>query len=96
MSWVSLNAQWAIASGAIRFEHKQMSIKNCSYDFELAVDPVFIDEPLVNFILIFLIILNCSSMIISYFHKFLLKFHSLVKHLRCIESLTCGTQPLGA
>lgn len=47
MSWVSLNAQWAIASGAIRFEHKQMSISNCSYDFELAVDSVFIDEPYV-------------------------------------------------
>lgn len=47
MSWVSLNAQWAIASGAIHFEHKEMSISNCSYDFESPVAPAFIDEPLV-------------------------------------------------
>lgn len=35
MSWVSLNAQFAIASGSIHFEHKQMSTSNCSYDFEV-------------------------------------------------------------
>lgn len=35
MSWVSLNAQWAIASGALKFEHKLTSISNCSYDFDL-------------------------------------------------------------
>lgn len=35
MSWISLNAQWAIASGAIKYEHKEMSIWNCSYDFDL-------------------------------------------------------------
>lgn len=46
MSWVSLNAQWAIASGAVRFEHKEMSISNCSYDFDLVESqPAFIDEP---------------------------------------------------
>ncbi|XP_031637399.1 sodium-coupled monocarboxylate transporter 1 [Contarinia nasturtii] len=44
MSWVSLNAQWAIASGAIQFEHKEMSISNCSYDFELTVKPEFVHE----------------------------------------------------
>lgn len=35
MSWISLNAQWAIASGAIKYEHKEMSIWNCTYDFDL-------------------------------------------------------------
>lgn len=45
MSWVSLNAQWAIASGATRFEHKPMSISNCSYDFDLMEEPAFIDQP---------------------------------------------------
>lgn len=34
MSWVSLNAQWAIASGALRFEHKPMAVDQCSYNFE--------------------------------------------------------------
>lgn len=34
MSWVSLNAQWAIASGALRFEHKPMAADQCSYNFE--------------------------------------------------------------
>lgn len=46
MSWVSLNAQWAIASGAIKFDHKEMSISNCSYDFNLVdPNPAFFDEP---------------------------------------------------
>jgi hypothetical protein len=34
MSWVSLNAQWAIASGAIQFEHKTTSVENCDYNFD--------------------------------------------------------------
>lgn len=34
MSWVSLNAQWAIASGALRFEHKPMAVDQCPYNFE--------------------------------------------------------------
>lgn len=34
MSWVSLNAQWAIASGAIHFEHKPTSVDDCSYNFD--------------------------------------------------------------
>lgn len=33
MSWVSLNAQWAIASGAIKYGSKQTSIENCTYNF---------------------------------------------------------------
>lgn len=33
MSWVSLKAQWAIASGAIHFEHKATSVDNCDYNF---------------------------------------------------------------
>lgn len=33
MSWVSLNAQWAIASGAIQFEHKTTSVDDCDYNF---------------------------------------------------------------
>lgn len=46
MSWVSINAQLAIASGATRFEHKEMSIKNCSYDFDIEVlHTSFIEEP---------------------------------------------------
>ncbi|KAJ6636751.1 Sodium-coupled monocarboxylate transporter 1 [Pseudolycoriella hygida] len=35
MSWVSLNAQWAIASGAIRFEHKTTSVGECDYEFDV-------------------------------------------------------------
>ncbi|KAG4065705.1 hypothetical protein HA402_012383 [Bradysia odoriphaga] len=34
MSWVSLNAQWAIASGAIHFEHKLTSVDDCDYNFD--------------------------------------------------------------
>lgn len=46
ISWLSLNAQWAIASGAIHFEHKEMSINNCSYEFELLSDDrAFVHEP---------------------------------------------------
>lgn len=33
MSWVSLNAQWALASGAIRYEHKTMSVEDCDYNW---------------------------------------------------------------
>lgn len=33
MSWISLNAQWAIASGALTFETKQLSVDQCTYKF---------------------------------------------------------------
>lgn len=46
MSWVSVNAQLAIASGATQFEHKEMSISNCSYDFDIEVPHAsLIEEP---------------------------------------------------
>lgn len=35
MAWVSLNAQLAIASGDMQFEHKPSSIDQCTYEFEL-------------------------------------------------------------
>lgn len=34
MSWVSLNAQWAIASGAIHFDSKPTSVEHCDYSFD--------------------------------------------------------------
>lgn len=34
MSWISLNAQLAIASGALHFEHKATSVANCSYSYD--------------------------------------------------------------
>lgn len=34
MSWISLNAQWAIASGALSFEHKPMQVDDCEYNIE--------------------------------------------------------------
>jgi hypothetical protein len=37
MSWVCLNAQWAIASGALKFPHKEMSVDNCTYNFDRSV-----------------------------------------------------------
>ncbi|EDW15587.1 sodium-coupled monocarboxylate transporter 1 [Drosophila mojavensis] len=36
MSWVSLNAQWAIASGAIRYQTKPLNVDQCSYSFNAA------------------------------------------------------------
>uniref|UniRef100_A0A1B0CY50 Sodium-coupled monocarboxylate transporter 1 n=1 Tax=Lutzomyia longipalpis TaxID=7200 RepID=A0A1B0CY50_LUTLO len=33
MSWISLNAQWAIASGSLKFDTKPMSIDGCNYLF---------------------------------------------------------------
>ncbi len=33
MSWLILNAQWAIASGAMKFEHKTTSVVDCDYNF---------------------------------------------------------------
>ncbi|XP_037051954.1 sodium-coupled monocarboxylate transporter 1 [Bradysia coprophila] len=36
MSWVSLNAQWAIASSAIHFEHKLTSVDDCDYNFDVS------------------------------------------------------------
>ncbi|XP_055705827.1 sodium-coupled monocarboxylate transporter 1 isoform X1 [Phlebotomus papatasi] len=33
MSWISLNAQWAIASGDLKFNTKPMSIDGCNYLF---------------------------------------------------------------
>lgn len=37
MSVVSLNAQWAIAAGRLKFEHKPMSVEQCSYDFDRSI-----------------------------------------------------------
>ncbi|XP_029719933.1 sodium-coupled monocarboxylate transporter 1 [Aedes albopictus] len=34
MSWLSLKAQYAVATGAIVFPHKQMSVEECSYEFD--------------------------------------------------------------
>ncbi|XP_034485100.1 sodium-coupled monocarboxylate transporter 1 [Drosophila innubila] len=36
MSWVSLNAQWAIASGAISYQTKPLSVDHCDYTFDTA------------------------------------------------------------
>lgn len=36
MSWVSLNAQWAIASGAIRYQTKPLNVDKCDYSFNSA------------------------------------------------------------
>ncbi|KAM8705666.1 hypothetical protein ACLKA7_010036 [Drosophila subpalustris] len=36
MSWVSLNAQWAIASGAISYQTKPLSVDHCDYTFDVA------------------------------------------------------------
>lgn len=36
MSWVTLNAQWAIASGAIRYQTKPLNVDQCDYNFNLA------------------------------------------------------------
>ncbi|KAH8381946.1 hypothetical protein KR009_001131 [Drosophila setifemur] len=35
MSWVSLNAQWAIASGALKYSTKPLNVMQCDYSFEL-------------------------------------------------------------
>ncbi|XP_037955495.1 sodium-coupled monocarboxylate transporter 1-like [Teleopsis dalmanni] len=35
MSWISLNAQWAIASGAIRYETKPLTVDHCDYRFNM-------------------------------------------------------------
>lgn len=34
MTWVVLNAQWAMASGVLKFEHKPMAVDQCSYNFD--------------------------------------------------------------
>lgn len=34
MSWISFNAQFAIASGAVKFDTKPLSIDQCIYNFE--------------------------------------------------------------
>ncbi|XP_062127312.1 sodium-coupled monocarboxylate transporter 1 [Drosophila sulfurigaster albostrigata] len=36
MSWVSLNAQWAIASGAISYQTKPLTVDHCDYTFDAA------------------------------------------------------------
>ncbi|KAH8359927.1 hypothetical protein KR093_009582, partial [Drosophila rubida] len=36
MSWVSLNAQWAIASGAITYQTKPLNVDHCDYTFDAA------------------------------------------------------------
>lgn len=34
MAWLSLKAQYAVATGAITYPHKQMSVEECSYEFD--------------------------------------------------------------
>ncbi|XP_065354831.1 sodium-coupled monocarboxylate transporter 1 [Calliphora vicina] len=34
MSWISLKAQWAVASGAIKYQTKPLSVEHCDYRFE--------------------------------------------------------------
>ncbi|KAM7360701.1 solute carrier family 5 member brother of rumpel isoform 1-T3 [Cochliomyia hominivorax] len=34
MSWISLNAQWAIASGAVKYQTKPLTVEHCEYRFE--------------------------------------------------------------
>ncbi|KAH8294948.1 hypothetical protein KR018_004575 [Drosophila ironensis] len=34
MAWVSLNAQWAIASGAIKYSTKPLNVEQCEYSFD--------------------------------------------------------------
>jgi len=35
MSWVSLNAQWAIASGAISYHTKPLNVEQCDYSYNV-------------------------------------------------------------
>lgn len=37
MSWISLKAQWAIASGAVKYETKPLTIEHCDYRFESVI-----------------------------------------------------------
>lgn len=32
-SWISLNAQWAIASGGVHYETKHLTTEGCTYKF---------------------------------------------------------------
>lgn len=34
MSWISLNAQWALASGAIKYQTKHLTVEYCDYKFD--------------------------------------------------------------
>lgn len=34
MSWISLKAQWAIASGAIKYQTKLITVDQCDYHFD--------------------------------------------------------------
>lgn len=34
MSWVSLKAQWAVASGALKYETKPLTVEHCDYQFD--------------------------------------------------------------
>lgn len=36
MSWISLNSQWAIASGHMNFPPKELATDQCYYTFELS------------------------------------------------------------
>lgn len=45
MSWISLNAQWALASGAMSFEHKPMHVDACPAEYNLTtIDTSFVSE----------------------------------------------------
>lgn len=34
MSWISLNAQWAVAAGAMKYQTKLLTVEHCDYRFE--------------------------------------------------------------
>ncbi|TMW53134.1 hypothetical protein DOY81_001862 [Sarcophaga bullata] len=34
MSWISLNSQWAIASGAVKYQTKPLTVEHCDYRFD--------------------------------------------------------------
>ncbi|XP_005186212.1 sodium-coupled monocarboxylate transporter 1 [Musca domestica] len=37
MSWISLKAQWAVASGAMVYETKPLTVEHCTYQFDTSV-----------------------------------------------------------
>ena len=48
MSWLSLNAQWAIASGHMNFPPKDLATDQCTYTFA-ATNSTFNDAPTEEF-----------------------------------------------
>lgn len=44
MSWISLNAQWALASGVIKYETKPLTVDHCKYDFNQTLSSISVDN----------------------------------------------------